>query len=58
MHHIGKFTDHVDKFALKVDMKRELEGKASATEHTDLYKDVNYLKMTLDPLLKNAHVLT
>jgi hypothetical protein len=55
---IGKVLREIDNFALKVDMKRELDEKAEAQTQATLFKEVNFLSMSLSPLVKNSHILT
>ena len=55
---IGKVLREIDNFALKADMKRELDEKAEAQTQATLFKEVNFLSMSLSPLLKNSHILT
>ena len=55
---IGQVLREIDNFALKADMKRELDEKAEAQTQATLFKEVNFLSMSLSPLLKNSHILT
>ncbi len=55
---IGKVLREIDNFALKVDMKRELDEKAEAQTQATIFKEVNFLSMSLSPLVKNSHILT
>ena len=55
---IGKVLREIDKFAIKVDVVKELEDKANAQTQASLFKEVNFLSCALNPLVKNSHILT
>jgi hypothetical protein len=55
---IGKVLREIDRFAIKLEMVKELEEKASAQTQASLFKEVNFLSCALSPLVKNSHILT
>jgi len=55
---IGKVLREIDNFALKADMTRELDEYAEAQTQATLFKEVNFISMSLSPLLKCSHILT